>query len=137
MMRQKLAQAVKYWDYIAPIMKYPANQKEYHELVKELNELLDIVGNDENHRLIGLVDAMSHLIASYEEIHYPAELNTGIDALKFLMDAHHLSQSDLPEIGSQGVVSEILHGKRVLNVRQIKALAKRFHVDSSTFIDEK
>lgn len=135
-MRQKLAQAVKYWDYIAPIMKYPVNQKEYNTLVKELNELLDIVGNDEDHRLIGLVDAISNLIASYEETHHPEKLNTGIDALKFLMDSHHLSQSDLTEIGSQGVVSEILNGKRVLNVRQIKELGRRFHVDPSTFIDE-
>jgi HTH-type transcriptional regulator/antitoxin HigA len=28
------------------------------------------------------------------------------------MDEHELTQSDLPEIGSQGVVSEILSGKR-------------------------
>ena len=37
----------------------------------------------------------------------------------------------LPEIGSQGVVSEILSGKRELNVRQIRALAARFHVEPS------
>jgi HTH-type transcriptional regulator/antitoxin HigA len=52
------------------------------------------------------------------------------------MELHELNQSDLAnEIGSQGVVSEILNGKRELNVRQIKALARRFHVDPSTFID--
>ena len=33
-----------------------------------------------------------------------------------------------PEIGSQGVVSEVLAGKRALNLRQVKALAKRFAV---------
>lgn len=43
-------------------------------------------------------------------------------------------RSDLPEIGSQGVVSEILNGKRELNVRQIRALADRFHVSPSVFI---
>ena len=37
------------------------------------------------------------------------------------MDEHGLTQSDLPEVGSQGVVSEIIHGKRELNVRQIRA----------------
>ena len=135
-MKQKLAQAVKYWDYVAPVVKYPTNQKEYNALVDELNELLDIVGNNENHRLIGLVDIISNIILSYEENAYPAEPNKGIDALKFLMEAHHLSQSDLTEIGSQGVVSEILNRKRVLNVRQIKALGKRFHADPATFIDE-
>ena len=45
-----------------------------------------------------------------------------IDALKFLMKAHHLTQSDLSEIGSQGVISEILRGKRPLNLRQSTAI---------------
>jgi len=35
------------------------------------------------------------------------------------MDQHGLTQSDLPEIGSQGVVSEILSGKRELNARRL------------------
>ena len=58
----------------------------------------------------------------------------GVDVLRFLMDEHGLSQSDLPEVGSQGVVSDILRGKRELNVRQIRALAKRFQVSPAVFI---
>ncbi len=54
--------------------------------------------------------------------------------IRFLMEQHGLTQSDLPEIGTQGVVSEILRGKRELNVRQIKALSGRFNVPSSVFI---
>jgi len=50
------------------------------------------------------------------------------------MEQHRLTQSDLPEVGTQGVVSEILRGKRELNVRQIKALSSRFHVQASVFI---
>ncbi len=45
-----------------------------------------------------------------------------------------LTQSDLPEIGSQAVVSEVLNGKRDLNVRQIRALATRFGVSPAVFI---
>lgn len=52
------------------------------------------------------------------------------------METHNLHQNDLPEIGSQGVVSEILNGKRELNVRKIKFLAKRFNVEPATFIDD-
>ena len=52
------------------------------------------------------------------------------------MEEHGLHQADFPEIASQGVMSEILNGKRQLNVRQIKALSKRFNVDPATFIDE-
>lgn len=41
---------------------------------------------------------------------------------------------DLPEIGSQGVVSEVLAGKRELNIRQVRALSVRFGVSAATFI---
>jgi HTH-type transcriptional regulator/antitoxin HigA len=47
---------------------------------------------------------------------------------------NELCQSDLPEIGSQGVVSEILNGKRELNVQQIREMARRFHVPPAVFI---
>ena len=50
------------------------------------------------------------------------------------MEGHGLRQSDLPEIGSQGVVSEILNGKRELNVRQIRELAKLFNVSPAVFL---
>ena len=54
--------------------------------------------------------------------------------LRFFMEEHNLRQSELPEIGSQGVVSEILRGKRELNVRQIRALSERFGVSPSVFV---
>lgn len=54
--------------------------------------------------------------------------------LKYLMQEQGLRRSDLPEIGSQGVVSEVLAGKRELNARQIKRLAKRFGVSPAVFI---
>jgi HTH-type transcriptional regulator/antitoxin HigA len=50
------------------------------------------------------------------------------------MTQHRLKQGDLPEIGSQVVVSEILTGKRNLNIRQVRALSARFGVSSATFI---
>jgi HTH-type transcriptional regulator/antitoxin HigA len=59
---------------------------------------------------------------------------SGADVLRFLMEEHGLTQSDLPEVGSQGVVSEILAGKRALNVRQIRVLGARFRVSPAVFI---
>jgi HTH-type transcriptional regulator/antitoxin HigA len=50
------------------------------------------------------------------------------------MEQHGLRQGDLTEVGSQGVVSEILTGKRELNLRQVRALAARFSVSPATFI---
>lgn len=132
---QQLAEAIKYWDHVSPVVRHPHTERDYNKLVSYLDKLLDIVGGKENHRLSGLIESISNLIAAYEKEHYPAPKIKGIDALRFFMESHQLKQSSLPEIGSQGVVSEILNGKRELNARQIKLLAKRLHVDPSTFID--
>ncbi len=40
-----------------------------------------------------------------------------MDALKALMEEHGLAQSDLREIVSQGVVSELLAGKRQFKLK--------------------
>jgi len=102
--------------------------------MKRLNELLDEIGHNEKHPLYGLLDTLGTLIEVYEEEHYPIPDASGADVLHFLMEEHQLTQSDLPEVGSQGVVSEILSSKRELNVRQIRVLAKRFKVSTAVFV---
>ncbi|MGE3919975.1 MAG: type II toxin-antitoxin system HigA family antitoxin [Gammaproteobacteria bacterium] len=129
-----LQKAIQHWSYISPLVTYPKNQNEFDFLVHCLDKLLDLASENENHPLMGLIDIISSHITTYEDQHLPKISGSGIDALRFLMDSHRLKQSDLPEIGSQGVVSEILSGKRKLNLRQIKALAKRFKVATETFI---
>ncbi|WP_419420184.1 helix-turn-helix domain-containing protein [Legionella sp. D16C41] len=132
-----LEETIQYWKHIAPIIHEPQNDDDYEKLARMLDQLLDIVGGDESHELIGLVDVISYMIARYDENHgEQPQKGSGVNALKFLMQQHGLDQSDLKnEIGSQGVVSEILNGKRQLNISHIKKLAERFHVTPATFID--
>ena len=115
---------------IAPIR----NEKHYKKLVATLEALLDATAGDERHPAMGLVDIVGDLIEDYEAEHHPLTPGTGIQALKFLMDQHGLNQGDLGEVGSQGVVSEILAGKRELNIRQMRALGERFGVSAATFV---
>lgn len=131
----ELKNAIKHWKYIANEIHEPLNNDDYEKLSRILDNLLDIVGDNETHELIGLVDVVSHMISMYDERQNYKINISGIEALKFLMEQHNLRQSDLPEIGSQGVVSEILQGKRKLNLNQIKNLAKKFHVSVETFVD--
>jgi len=77
---------------------------------------------------------MGALIHAYEETHYSMPQESGAEVLRYLMEEHGLRQADLPEVGTQGVVSEILNGYRQLYVRQIQELAKRFHVSPAIFI---
>lgn len=115
---------------IAPVR----DEAHYAQMTAILEALLDEAGGDERHPIMGLVDIVGDLIADYEATHQPLPESTGVEALKFLMTQHGLNQADLAEIGSQGVVSEILKGKRELNVRQVRALSARFGVSAVTFL---
>jgi len=110
------------------------DENHYTRMVEMLEALLEETAGNEQHALIGLVDIVGDLIEDYESEQEPLPEVTGIDALKFLMEQHNLKQSELVEIGSQGVVSEILTGKRELNVRQVRLLADRFGVSAATFL---
>jgi HTH-type transcriptional regulator/antitoxin HigA len=122
-----------HWTNIAPLLTI-RNEREYNAAVKRLNEMLDEIGDNQKHPFYGLMDTLGTLIQAYEETYYPIPNATGVEVLRFLMDEHGLTQSDLPEVGSQGVVSEILNGKRELNVRQIRSLAQRFKVSTAVFL---
>ncbi len=122
-----------HWPTIRPLLTI-RNEREYDRAVKRLNELLDEIGTNERHPLYSFMDTLGTLIEAYEEEHYPVPASSGVDILRHLMEEHSLSQSDLSEIGSQGVVSEVLNGKRDLNIRQVRALARRFHVSPAVFI---
>jgi HTH-type transcriptional regulator/antitoxin HigA len=80
------------------------------------------------------METIGNLIENYEDRKYKIKEASPVDALKYLMQEHGLKQSDLKEIGSQGVVSEILTGKRMLNLEQIKKISNRFHVSPLVFI---
>lgn len=131
-----LKQAIEHWEYVAPVANKPTNDEEYREMVECLDTLLDRVGEDEDHIFHGLIKLLSDAIEAYDAETYPAEPVSPRDMMAFLMEQHGLRQGDLPEVGSQGVVSEILRGKRELNLRQMRALADRFQVTMSTFLPD-
>ncbi len=122
-----------HWATLRPILTI-RNEREYDQAIKRLNNLLDEIGTNERHPLYDLLDTIGTLIHAYEEQNSKMPESSGVDVLRFFMEEHGLAQSDLPEIGSQGVVSEILSGKRELNVRQIRALSKRFAVSPGAFV---
>ncbi len=122
-----------HWAMISPLLTI-RNEREYDLAVKRLNSLLDEIGDNERHPLYGLLDTLGTLIHAYEETHYPIPKRGGADMLRHFMEEHGLTQADLVEIGTQGVVSEVLNGKRELNLRQVRALAKRFHVSPAVFV---
>jgi HTH-type transcriptional regulator/antitoxin HigA len=100
-----------------------------------MNQLVDKVGDREDHPLSGLLDIVSVFTRDYEERNVAIPDADPAAVLRFLMEQHDLRQSDLADIfGSQSNVSEVLNGKREINARQARALAKHFNVSPAVFI---
>jgi len=130
----QLEKIAKIWPGIQNVFSVPHNQKEYNRLVHILDSVIDEVGENESHPLASLMETLGSLIESYEDQNIPEIEGRPSDALRTLMEEHDLKQSDIPEIGSQGVISEILSGKRQFNVRQIKLLSNRFNLSPAVFM---
>lgn len=128
------AEARKNWEQSEPLLAI-RNEREYDAAVERLNALVDDVGDDSKDPRYRLIETLSVLIEAYDREHHGLPEASGVEVLRFLIEEHGLAQKDLPEIGSQGVVSEVLRGRRHLNVRQIQALAARFGVEPGAFID--
>lgn len=109
------------------------NAVDHAAAVAALERLLDAGAADETHPLADLAATIGELIGDYED-RQPRPAISGAAVLRFLMEQHGLSQAELPEVGSQGVVSELLSGKRALNLRHARALAQRFGVDVAAFV---
>ena len=110
-------------------------QAEYDSAVAFMNQLLDVVGDDEEHELADMLELLGQLVEDYDQAHHVLPDADPSQVLRFLMEQHGLKQADLvDEVGTQSVVSEILNGHRHINARQAKALAQRFGVSASAFI---
>jgi len=59
-----------------------------------------------------------------------------IEVLKHLMEANNMNTTDLGDVlGTRGLASEILNGKRGLSKALIMKLSRRFLVDPALFLD--
>ncbi|MES1191373.1 MAG: helix-turn-helix domain-containing protein [Steroidobacter sp.] len=107
----------------------------YRAMLEFMNELLEEVGDRESHPLMGLLDVVTAFVHNYEASNVQIPDAKPATVLRFLMEQHELRQVDLAELfGTQSNVSEALSGKREINARQAKALAKRFGVSPAVFI---
>ena len=122
------------WTQMSEVLSVPHTAAEYLRISGLLDLVVDEVGEHDSHPLASLMETLGTLVDAYEREHVSELPASPVAVLRFLMDEHGLTQSDLPELGSQGVVSEILRGRRQINVRQVRALSARFGVSPAVFI---
>jgi HTH-type transcriptional regulator/antitoxin HigA len=123
------------WDHFRGITRigHIADAEDYEEATRVADQLLAMGAMDEGHPSHSLFMTISDLIYAYDQRHHPTPKVNGVQVLRFLMEQHDLKQHQLPEIGRQSVVSEILAGKRSLTVDHIRNLSARFGVSPATF----
>jgi HTH-type transcriptional regulator/antitoxin HigA len=83
------------------------------------------------------LDILSHEIERYEAVAYPMPAVSGADMLRYLMDAHENTLSEVSEGTGIAVstLSAILNNKRGLNIAHIGLLAPYFGVEQGVFLD--
>lgn len=79
------------------------------------------------------LDALSDLVARYEDEHYPIAPSSDADMLRHLLDAKGVTQTQLhQETGlPKSTISEVLAGKKPFSRQMIRKLAEFFAVDVS------
>lgn len=127
---------LKTWKPFRDVLGFSAirTKKDYARASAVMNQLLDGVGEDEKHPLADVLDYLSNQVSVYEADHVDIPNAPPRDVLRFLMDQHGLSQTDLSDCAPQSRISEILNGRRAISKELSKALAKRFGVGVGVFV---
>ena len=81
------------------------------------------------------LEVLSILVKEYENEHYPMPSPNPLEAIKFRLDQMGMSEKELGEIlGYRSRKSEILSGKRKLNLAMIRKLNEVLHIPAKVLI---
>lgn len=75
MMAHDIEQASRAWPFVAPLVFVPQTEEDLAPLVRILDTLIDLIGENEYHPLVSLMDVIGTLVEKYEGEHVP-ELTT-------------------------------------------------------------
>lgn len=123
--------------YLALVRAFPLvsihNDAHLAEALDVIDRLLDIPNRSDAEE--AYLQALTDLVATYEDAHVSTPPVSGIDALRYLMEENGLTQTDMvPEFGTRSIVSEVLAGKRHLALSHIERLAARFGLPADIFM---
>ena len=121
--------------YLKLVTAFPLASIKSDEQLQEAQKVMDqllaqgeLKGGEEMY-----LDALSDLVAAYEDEHYPIEPASDADMLRHLMEAKGVTQAQLSRETAvpKSTISEILAGKKHLSRQMIRKFADYFRVDVS------
>ncbi|PUZ27672.1 HTH-type transcriptional regulator / antitoxin HigA [Chitinophaga costaii] len=81
------------------------------------------------------LEILSILIKAYENEHYPIPKPNPLEAIKFRLAQMNMSEAELSDIlGYRSRKSEILSGKRKLNLTMIRKLMEKLNIPADVLI---
>lgn len=106
------------------------------ENVSEVADAMAVHEDDFTADQTDYFDTLCALIEAYESEQVPERKSTPIQNLRFLLNEHGLSGTDLSNLlgASRTLGPMILRGDRNLTVEHMKRLAEHFKVDPSLFL---
>jgi HTH-type transcriptional regulator/antitoxin HigA len=121
--------------YLELVMVFPLasikSDEQFREAQKVMDQLLSRGGLDDGEEMY--LDALSDLVAAYEDAHYAIEPASDADMLRHLMETKGVTQAQLGRETTipKSTISEILAGKKPFGRQMIRKLADYFGVDAS------
>ncbi len=104
------------------------------ELARAQKLVADMMGSDDP-ASIARVAAQARLIAAYEQAKWPPRTPRIADVIRYLMDQHGLSRTDMaPILGTASRVSEVLSGKKGLSMTMVQRMRARFGVPADVLL---
>lgn len=64
-------EALHLWPSVAPVIFVPHTEAQYDHIVSLLDQLIDEVGEEEDHPLASLMEVLGVLVEAYEDEHVP------------------------------------------------------------------
>ena len=118
------------------MLKPIKNNKQYETALDRIYELMqkDLkIGSKHSDEL----EILSLIVKDYEDQNHPVPKPNPVEAIKFRLEQMGLSESQLAEIlGFRSRKSEILSGKRKLNLAMIRTLHDKLARPASVLIQE-
>lgn len=71
MLKRDIQKNTNVWPIVSTVIYVPHTEKEYNRLVTLLDNLIDEVGEDEDHPLASQMDIIGTFIEKYETDHIP------------------------------------------------------------------
>ena len=124
-----------YGSLLADIVpKVIETEEEYDRLLLQF-ERLHVKKKNRTLEELALYRLLVVLIETYEKQQFCVPASLPHEMLQYIMECSGTRQVDLVGLlGSSGVVSEIVNGKRAMSKAQAKVLGDRFKVSPSLFI---